>query len=112
MLLHDLANKGVDFLQVVVDLPVGTRKVLQDVVEKLEHLWERRGCEFVLELSCGSQGGELSGALTPGVEEGISSPCVSVALCHHLSLTDSKFPLICPSPIFLLLHLPHHPHIL
>ena len=87
MLLHRAGNEGVDFLQVFVDLPVCTGKVLQEVVKKLKHLQERRGCEVILGLSCGSQEGGPSWALTSGAGEGISSPCVSLCFCGPLSLS-------------------------
>jgi hypothetical protein len=37
-LLHTMVDEGVDFLQVFVDLPVSTRKVLQEARVELEPL--------------------------------------------------------------------------
>jgi hypothetical protein len=50
VLLHTVANESIDFLKIFIDLPVWTRKVLQEVREEFKHLQERKGCEIHLRM--------------------------------------------------------------
>ena len=46
MLLHAVANVVKDFMNLLVDLSVGTRKELQETRIELKHLQERRTDEI------------------------------------------------------------------